>query len=123
MPPSTGSGASGAERGGVRSEFDGRYDSSSRTRAAAASSSRSTRWQTPLRSWTRGPPSSATPISSPSASRTTPGPVRNIAASSVISSRSVSAGEYAPPPAEVPVTTEICGTIPFNATVSRKIRP
>ena len=83
--------------------------------AAALSSSRSTRWQTPLRSWTRGPPSAAASISSPSASRTTPGPVRNIAASSVIMIRSVSAGEYAPPPADAPETTEICGTTPVSA--------
>ena len=43
------------------------------------------------------------------------GPVRNIAASSVITIRSVSAGEYAPPPAEAPETTEICGTTPVSA--------
>ena len=37
--------------------------------------------------------------------------------------RSVSAGEYAPPPAEAPETIEIWGTTPVRATVSRKMRP
>jgi hypothetical protein len=37
--------------------------------------------------------------------------------------RSVSAGEYAPPPAEAPDTIEIWGTTPVRATVSRKMRP
>ena len=37
--------------------------------------------------------------------------------------RSVSAGEYAPPPADAPETTEICGTTPVRPTVWRKIRP
>ncbi len=46
-----------------------------------------------------------------------------MAASSVIRIRSVSAGEYAPPPADRPDTTEICGTTPVSATVWRKIRP
>ena len=56
-------------------------------------------------------------------SRTTPGPVRNIAEPSVITTKSVSAGEYAPPPADTPVITEICGTRPESFTLSRKIRP
>ncbi len=76
-----------------------------------------------MRSWTRGPPSAIASTSSPIASRTIPGPVRNIAASSVMIVRSVSAGAYAPPPADAPDTTEICGTTPVSATVSRKIRP
>ena len=42
---------------------------------------------------------------------------------SVITTQSVSAGEYAPPPADNPVTIEICGTRPESATVRRKIRP
>ena len=37
--------------------------------------------------------------------------------------KSVSAGEYAPPPAETPVMIEICGTLPDSRTLSRKIRP
>ena len=52
-----------------------------------------TKWATPLRSWTLGPPSSAALTSSPITSRTTPGPVRNIVARSVITTKSVSAGE------------------------------
>ena len=56
-------------------------------------------------------------------SRTTPGPVRNIAEPSVMTTKSVSAGEYAPPPADTPVITEICGTRPESFTLSRKIRP
>ncbi len=36
---------------------------------------------------------------------------------SVITIQSVSAGEYAPPPADRPLTTEICGTRPESATV------
>ncbi len=43
--------------------------------------------------------------------------------SSVITMKSVSAGEYAPPPADRPVTIEICGTFPDRATVRLKIRP
>jgi hypothetical protein len=42
---------------------------------------------------------------------------------SVITTKSVSAGEYEPPPAAVPDTTEICGTRPESATFARKMRP
>ena len=44
----------------------------------------------------------AASTSSPITSRTTPGPVRNIADSSVMTTKSVSAGEYEPPPADTP---------------------
>ena len=44
-------------------------------------------------------------------------------ADSVITTKSVSAGEYAPPPAEVPVITLICGTRPERETCWRKIAP
>ena len=54
---------------------------------------------------------------------TTPGPVRNIEAASVITTKSVSAGEYEPPPADAPQITEICGTCPDSATFWLKIRP
>jgi hypothetical protein len=46
-----------------------------------------------LRSWTLGPPSAEALISSPTASCTTFGPVRNMAAGRVITVKSVSAGE------------------------------
>jgi hypothetical protein len=36
---------------------------------------------------------------------------------------SVSAGEYEPPPAEMPLITEICGTRPDSLTLCRKMRP
>jgi hypothetical protein len=52
-----------------------------------------TKWQTPFFSWTLPPPRSSAVTSSPSASFTTRGPVRNIVASSVITTQSVSAGE------------------------------
>ena len=55
-------------------------------------------------------------------SRTTAGPVRNMFARSVMITKSVSAGEYEPPPAEAPQITEICGILPLSATCSRKIR-
>ena len=48
--------------------------------------------------------------------------MRNIVARSVMITKSVSAGEYEPPPAEAPQITEICGTLPLSATCSRKIR-
>ena len=69
------------------------------SRAARAPAGRSrgrraaTKWQTPLRWCTRVPPSCSASTSSPSASRTTPGPVRNMLDSSVITTQSVSAGE------------------------------
>ena len=56
-------------------------------------------------------------------SRTTAGPVRNMFARSVMTTKSVSAGEYEPPPALAPQITEICGTRPESATCSLKIRP
>ena len=56
-------------------------------------------------------------------SRTTAGPVRNIEARSVITTKSVRAGEYEPPPALAPQITEICGMRPDSATCSRKMRP
>jgi hypothetical protein len=40
-----------------------------------------------------------------------------------MTTKSVSAGAYEPPPAEGPQITEICGTRPESATCSRKIRP
>ena len=61
--------------------------------------------------------------SSPSASRTTPGPVRNMLDSSVITTQSVSAGEYAPPPADSPVMIETWGTRPDSFTIRWKMRP
>jgi hypothetical protein len=42
---------------------------------------------------------------------------------SVITTKSVSAGEYEPPPAETPLITEICGTRPDRRTFWRKMRP
>ncbi len=42
---------------------------------------------------------------------------------SVITTQSVSAGEYAPPPADSPVMIEIWGTWPDIRTISRKILP
>ena len=60
--------------------FCGRYESSSRTRKIDSASSSATNWQTPLRSWTLCPPSSAELTCSPSTSATTPGPVRNMLA-------------------------------------------
>ena len=65
----------------------------------------------------------AASTSSPITSRTTPGPVRNIADSSVMTTKSVSAGEYEPPPADTPQMTEIWGTRPDSRTLWRKIRP
>jgi len=40
----------------------------------------------------------------------------------VITTKSVSAGEYEPPPADAPQITEIWGTWPESATFSLKIR-
>ena len=65
-----------------------------RARAAPRRRRRSaTKCATPLRSWTLWPPSSAALTSSPMTSRTTAGPVRNIVARSVMTTKSVSAGE------------------------------
>ena len=50
-------------------------------------------WATPFLPWTLGPPRSSIEISSPIASATTFGPVRNIRESFVITTKSVSAGE------------------------------
>ena len=41
----------------------------------------------------------------------------------VITTKSVIAGAYDPPPAEAPQITEICGTSPDSETCSRKMRP
>ncbi len=60
---------------------------------AAARSSAATSWQTPLRECTPGPPRSSIETRSPSAASTIFGPVRNIRADSVITTKSVSAGE------------------------------
>ena len=65
----------------------------SRTCDTASASSLARKWQTPFFACTRPPPRSSALISSPSASFTTRGPVRNIFASSVITTQSVSAGE------------------------------
>ena len=89
----------------------------------AARSSSATNWQTPLRECTRGPPSPCVSTSSPVTSFTTPGPVRNMLDASVITTKSFSAGEYAPPPAATPAITAIWGTRPDRATVSWKMRP
>ena len=53
---------------------------------------------------------------------TTAGPVRNMLARSVMTTKSVSAGEYEPPPADAPQITEICGIRPDSATCSLKMR-
>jgi hypothetical protein len=53
---------------------------------------------------------------------TTAGPVRNMFPASVITTKSVSAGEYEPPPADAPQITEICGILPDIATCSLKMR-
>ena len=42
---------------------------------------------------------------------------------SVITTQSVSAGEYAPPPADRPVMIDTCGTRPDSFTIRWKIRP
>ena len=83
---------------------------------------RATKCATPLRSCTFGPPRSNAPTSSPMTSFTTAGPVRNMFPRSVITTKSVSAGEYEPPPADAPQITEICGIRPDSATFSLKIR-
>jgi hypothetical protein len=49
--------------------------------------------ETPFRPWTFGPPSWLAETSSPVTSRTTEGPVRNMLAASVITTKSVRAGE------------------------------
>jgi hypothetical protein len=51
-----------------------------------------TKWQTPLRSWTAGPPSSPVVVAWPVTWRTTAGPVRNMRAACVMTTKSVSAG-------------------------------
>ena len=56
-------------------------------------------------------------------SSTTAGPVRNIVAASVMTTKSVSAGAYEPPPADAPAMTLICGTRPESRTCSAKMRP
>ncbi len=71
----------------------GRNASSSRVAPIASSIPSVVSWATPLASCTRGPPSCSMVTSSPSAARTTLGPVRNIRPSSAMTTKSVSAGE------------------------------
>ena len=92
----------GSPCGGVSPACCGRCASSSRTSPTASWSLAATNWHTPFFACTFGPPSSWASTSSPVTSRTTPGPVRNIAEPSVMTTKSVSAGEYAPPPADTP---------------------
>ena len=86
-------GSAGAAWGGVSPAFWGRWASRSRTNRAASTSFSVTNWQTPFFSCTLGPPSPAASTDSPVTSPTMPGPVRNIADSRVITTKSVRAGE------------------------------
>ncbi len=61
---------------------------------------------------------------SPVAALMTSGPAMNIVAvRSTMMMKSVSAGEYAAPPAHGPAMIEICGTTPDSSVLWKKIRP
>ena len=63
--------------------------------------------------WVRAPPRSSKLTSSPVTVFTTSGPVMNMCAvSSTIITKSVITGEYTAPPAQGPMTSEICGITP-----------
>ncbi len=63
-------------------------------------------------------------ISSPVTALTTSGPVMNICeVSRTMNTKSVSAGEYAAPPAHGPSITLICGMTPDALVLRRKIPP
>ena len=74
--------------------------------------------------WTRAPPSSSCVTDSPVTVLMTSGPVMNMyEVSRTMNVKSVSAGEYAAPPAHGPSTTLICGITPEARTLRRKIPP
>ena len=64
------------------------------------------------------------PTSSPVTVLITSGPVMNMwLVPSTITTKSVSAGEYTAPPADEPMTSEICGITPELRTLRAKISP
>src|SRR6187401_42742 len=68
------------------------------------------------------PPSSSKLTSSPVTVFTTSGPVMNMYDEpSTMNTKSVIAGEYTAPPAQGPITSEICGTTPEACTFLQKI--
>ncbi len=68
--------------------------------------------------WLRAPPRSSKVTSSPVTVLMTSGPVMNMCdVWSTISVKSVMAGEYTAPPAQGPITSEICGTTPEAITL------
>src|SRR5665647_2381001 len=73
--------------------------------------------------WAPGPPSSSAVTVSPVICLITSGPVMNIRDASVWMMKSVSAGEYAAPPAQGPAMIEICGTAPDSATFWKNTLP
>ena len=105
--------------GGLSMLFEGRYDSSALTRSTACASSFATRCTLPaIAACAPAPPSSSSLITSPVAALITSGPAMNMCAvRSTMTMKSVSAGEYAAPPAHGPATTEICGATPESSTL------
>ena len=72
----------------------------------------------------RAPPSSSNSTSSPVTVLMTSGPVMNMCdVWSTMIVKSVMAGEYTAPPAQGPMTSEICGMTPDDITLRRKISP
>ncbi len=72
--------------------------------------------------WVTAPPSSSNETSSPVTVFTTSGPVMNMYdVCSVMSTKSVIAGEYTAPPAQGPMISESCGTTPEDCTLRQKI--
>ncbi len=67
--------------------------------------------------WVSAPPSLSAVTSSPVTCLITPGPVMNMWALRVWMMKSVSAGEYAAPPAQGPAMIETCGTAPDSFTL------
>ncbi len=67
--------------------------------------------------WASAPPSSSEVTCSPVTCAMTLGPVMNMWAWRVWMMKSVSAGEYAAPPAHGPAMIEICGTTPESRTL------
>ncbi len=85
-------------------------------RIAWASSS-ATKWLTPeIAMWVSAPPSASWVTFSPVTCSMTFGPVMNMWALRVWMTKSVSAGEYAAPPAHGPQMIETCGTAPESLT-------